>query len=154
MTGVQTCALPIFAFFTKTDLGDSGKLRMFEQLNDVRDMADLDLDSVTGDGAENDGSGATPNTRGDLDLTLMVAGPGIFNQKAEGFDSKMIASISEPSVWFGERGSSPPVASWKLALTVSLTLASMPMRARDPARLPTPPRAWARVARSPAWVRF
>jgi hypothetical protein len=27
------------------DLGDNGKLRMFEQLNDVRDMADLDQDT-------------------------------------------------------------------------------------------------------------
>ena len=33
--------------------------------------------------------------RGDLDITLMVAGPALFNQKTEGFDLKILASMQQ-----------------------------------------------------------
>jgi NitT/TauT family transport system substrate-binding protein len=33
--------------------------------------------------------------RGDLDITIMVAGPALFNQKTEGFDLKILASMQQ-----------------------------------------------------------
>jgi len=33
--------------------------------------------------------------RGDLDITVMVAGPALFNQRSEGFDIKIIGSMAE-----------------------------------------------------------
>jgi NitT/TauT family transport system substrate-binding protein len=33
--------------------------------------------------------------RGDVDITIMVAGPALFNQKTEGFDLKILASIQQ-----------------------------------------------------------
>lgn len=33
--------------------------------------------------------------RGDLDITVMVAGPALFNQKTEGFDLKILASVQQ-----------------------------------------------------------
>jgi ABC-type nitrate/sulfonate/bicarbonate transport system substrate-binding protein len=33
--------------------------------------------------------------RGDLDITMMAGGPSLFNQRAQGFDIKLIASIAE-----------------------------------------------------------
>ena len=33
--------------------------------------------------------------RGDVDITIMVAGPALFNQKTEGFDLKIIASMQQ-----------------------------------------------------------
>jgi NitT/TauT family transport system substrate-binding protein len=33
--------------------------------------------------------------RGDLDITMMVAGPALFNQQREGFDLKIIASVQQ-----------------------------------------------------------
>src|SRR6185436_10832290 len=35
--------------------------------------------------------------RGDIDITLMAAGPALFNQRAEGFDTKIISSIGQPA---------------------------------------------------------
>jgi ABC-type nitrate/sulfonate/bicarbonate transport system substrate-binding protein len=35
--------------------------------------------------------------RGDLNIALVAAGPGLFNQRSEGFDIKLIASVSQPS---------------------------------------------------------
>ena len=34
--------------------------------------------------------------RGDIDIALIVAGPGLFNQQTDGFDTKLVASVSEP----------------------------------------------------------
>ena len=35
--------------------------------------------------------------RGDIDIALIVAGPGLFNQQTDGFDTKLVASVSEPN---------------------------------------------------------